>query len=688
MIAACEEVVLERVADAKVGAGVGYAEVHDHATVTSMSSGEGESGVQRRSRVFLSYSRADRESARAVADALEQSGLEVWWDAQIEGGAAFAKAIETALHASDAVVVLWSAHSLESDWVLDEAAQGRDQKKLVPVSLDGSDPPLGFRQYQSIPVQISRGRLADDSLQAVLRAVMPLAGRDPVPFAKPAPARTDAGRRRLLLAGAGAVVAVAGAGAIGWRQGWFGPAAPTGGDRSVAVMPFENLSGDPRKSYFSEGLSEELRATLARNPRLKVMAKTSSSLFRESDESPVQIAAQLGVAFLLHGSVRWAGNDVRVAVDLVDGSSGFTRWANTFERPIDDVFAVQEEIANMVAAAMAAEVASPATAEAQRAASGGTVDVVAFDTYLRGRALYENGDDEASERRALDLFDEAIARDPGYAAAYAARAATLTTLANQYADVDKHGAMYDQAIAAARRAVALAPAYAGGHSMLGFVLFQGRLDAHAARVPFEQSNRLGQGDATVQARWAQYCARIGRAREASEAIERAVSRDRLNALIHRAAGTIAYAARRFEDSLPPLRKALQMNPQMSRAHALIGDALVNLGKLDEARAAYALEPSADFRLAGLAIAEHRAGNAAAATAAMQRLVTERGDAVFYQQGQVLSQWGDRETAIARLQAARKAGDSGLIYARNDPFLDPLRQDARMKALLASLGFDA
>jgi TolB-like protein len=667
--------------------GVGYAPAHYHATVNGMSSEESEAGVVRPSRIFLSYSRADLESAQVVAEAMREAGLEVWWDAQIEGGAAFAKAIAAALQSSDAVVVLWSAHSLESDWVLDEAAHGRDQKKLVPVSLDGSEPPLGFRQYQSIAARISRGRLDEESLQALLRAIMPLAGREAAPRAKPVRAPADKGRRRLLLAGAGALVSAAGVGALGWRRGWFGLAVPAGGDRSVAVMPFQNLSGDPRKSYFSDGLSEELRATLARNQRLKVMAKASSNLFRESSEGPVKIAAELGVAFLLNGSVRWAGNDVRVAVDLVDGGNGFTRWAHTFERRIDDVFAVQEEIANTVAAAMAAEVA-PTTPDAQRAASGGTVDAAAFDAYLRGRAMYETGDDEASERRALELFDEAIARDPRYAAAYAARAATLTTLANQYGEVDTHGAMYDQAVAAARRAVALAPAYAGGHSMLGFVLFQGRLDARAARVPYEESNRLGQGDATVQARWAQYCARTGRAREAAEAIGRAVARDRLNALIHRAAGTIAYAARRYEDSLPPLRKALQMNPQMSRAHAFIGDALVNLGRLDDARAAYALEPGADYRLAGLAITEHRAGNTTAAAAAMQKLVTERGDAVLYQQGQVLAQWGELDTAMARLQAARKLGDAGLIYARNDPFLDPLRKDPRMTALLDSLGFDA
>lgn len=656
-----------------------------------MSSEEGINQTGAGPTVFLSYSRADQAQAQHLAQRLEEAGLQVWWDALIEGGAAFAKSIEAALAASDAVIVLWSKHSITSDWVLDEAARGRDLKKLVPISIDGTGPPLGFRQYQSIKLAPA----ADDpgneaSIQAVLRAVLPLAGREalpPAPSQAPPKATTspNAMRRGLLIAGGTAAVAAA-AGVLGWQRGWFNAVAPATGS-SVAVLPFENLSGDPDQVYFSDGLSEEVRATLARNPGLKVMAQTSSGKFRDSDESAVKIAAQLGVAFLLDGSVRWAGDNVRVAADLIDGSTGFSAWTQIFERRIDDVFAVQSEIATTVATALAAEVVAPASPEDERAASGGTTKVAAFDAYLRGRSLYDLSADEASERAALAQFDVAIALDPQYAAAHAARSRSLTTIANQYAAVGQHAAMYDQAVVAAERAVALAPAFADAYSTLAFVLFQGRLDARAARAPFEKSSVLGAGEATVQARWAQYCARTGREDEAAKAIQRALLRDRLNPLIHRAAGAIEYAARRYAASIPHLRQALQMNARMSRAHAAIGDALVNLGSLDEARVEYKAEPVVDFQLAGLAILEHRSGHRAAARTAMDQLVTQLGDRVLYQQAQVFAQWGDPEAAMDCLQRARTLGDSGLVYARNDPFLDPLRNDPRMQRLLAGIGFD-
>ena len=658
-----------------------------------MSSEEGIHQATPRPTVFLSYSRADQAQAQRLAQVLEEAGLQVWWDTLIEGGAAFAKSIEAALVASDAVIVLWSRNSIASDWVLDEAARGRDLKKLVPLSIDGTEPPLGFRQYQSISLAPAEGGFSEASMQAVLRAVLPLAGREPMPRPATSPLLTtnkaappNASRRGLLIAG-GSVAVAAAAGVLGWQRGWFGSAAPAI-DSSVAVLPFENLSGDPDQVYFSDGLSEEVRATLARNQGLKVMAQTSSGKFRDSDEGAVKIAAQLGVAFLLDGSVRWAGDSVRVAADLIDGSTGFSKWTQIFERRIDDVFAVQSEIAATVATALAAEVAAPATPEDERAASGGTSKVAAFDAYLRGRSLYDLSADESSERAALAQFDAAITLDPQYAAAHAARSRSLTAIANQYAAVGEHAGMYDQAVASAERAVELAPLFADAYSTLAFVLFQGRLDARAARAPFEKSSVLGAGEATVQARWAQYCARTGREREAAEAIQRALLRDRLNPLIHRAAGSIEYAARRFAESIPPFRQALQMNARMSRAHAAIGDALVNLGSLAEARTEFAAEPVADFQLTGLAIVEHRSGNQAAARKAMDQLVAEGGDRVLYQQAQVLAQWGDVEAAIERLLKARELGDSGLVYARNDPFLDPLRGDPRMQALLAGIGFDA
>lgn len=644
--------------------------------------------------VFLSYSRADQARASQLADALGQAGLTVWWDSLIEGGASFAKSIEAALQASDAVVVLWSGTSVASDWVLDEAAHGRDLHKLVPISIDGTLPPLGFRQYQAIALPASAERADAAAVAAVVRAVQAIASGAPASARASAgggPASsTDASRRRLLVGGAAVAVLAAGGGGLAWQRGWFTAPAPVSGS-SVAVLPFKNISGDAARAYFSDGLSEEVRATLARNLRLQVMAQSSSGQFRGSGEGAVSIAGKLGVSYLLDGSVRWAGDTVRVAADLVDGRTGFSRWSQIFERRIDDVFAVQSEIANAVAAALAAQVGpspdAPADPEAERAASGGTTRVEAFDAYLRGQALYDLSADEASELAALAQFDAAIALDPRYAAAHAARARSLISFANVYGKVGETAAMYDKAIASAELAVKLAPEFAVAHSTLAFALFQGRLDARAARAPFERSNVLGGGEATVQARWAQYCARTGRHAEATEAMQRALLRDPLNPLIHRAAGSIEYAARRFDASLAPVRKALAMNPKMSRAHGALGDALVNLGSLESAQAEYEAEPLADFRLTGLAIVAHRRGRAGAAQAAMTQLVQDLGDRVLYQQAQVLAQRGEPDAAIRALLAARERGDSGLVYSRNDPFLDPLRDDPRMDRLLEGLGFD-
>lgn len=656
-----------------------------------MSGNEHKPAEPARPTVFLSYARADRAQATKLAGALEEAGLVVWWDTLIEGGAAFARSIEAALESCDAVIVVWSGTSVTSDWVLDEAGKGRDLRKLVPVSFDGTEPPLGFRQYQSVDLSGWRDAAASVEIAAVTRGVAAVAGRAlhhlPV-AAGPRRGPLLVSRRRMLLVAAGATAAGV-VGMLAWRRGIFGGRHEASGN-SVAVLPFANLSGDRDQDYFSDGLSEELRATLARNLRLLVMAQASSAKFRDRQDDAVTIASKLGVAFLLDGSVRRAQDVVRVTADLIDGQTGFSRWSQTFDRGLQDIFAVQTEIASNVASALVAQVALDGSGTGQAgtpAASGETTSVEAFDAYLRGRALYDLSVDEASERAALAQFDAAIGIDPNYAAAHAARARSLTAIANQYGRVGELSALYGAAIAAARRAIEIAPQFADAHSTLGFTLFQGQLDARAAREPFERSRQLGAGEATVLARYAQYSARCGRKREAAEAMQRALVLDKLNPLIHRAAGSIEYAARRYADSIPPLRRALDMNPRMSRAHAALGDALLMLGSIEDARAEYSAEPVGDFRLAGLAVAERRLGNAPAAEAAMGELVAAHGDRVLYQQAQVLAQWGRRDDAVARLQRALEVGDSGLIYARNDPLLDPLRNDSRFAQLLNAIGFD-
>lgn len=646
------------------------------------------------STVFLSYCRSDQADAARLAAALTAAGLDVWWDHLIEGGAAFAKRIESALEGADAVVVLWSARSIESDWVLDEAARGRDLRKLVPASLDGTPSPLGFRQYQTVDLTRWREGADEAPLQAVVRAVASIDGGAKAdgpraaPPATPAPAARRAGprdatRRRLML-GALAALPALGGGLYAWRHFAGGSAVVI--DNSVAVLPFENLSGDAAQAYFSDGLSEEVRSTLTRNLALRVMAKSSSSRFATDPRDATEIAGELGVSYLLRGTVRRQDDMVRVTVNLVEGRTGFDRWSETFDGRLSDAFQVQSNIAYAVADRLSAFVGGDREDRDGLAAVGGTTDPTALDAYLRGRTLYDLSSDEASERAALRAFDDALAADPGFAAAHAARARSLTAIANQYGHADENVRLYAEAVAAAERAIALAPALAEAHSTLGFTRFQGQLDARGARAPFEQSRVLGAGEATVLTRFAQYAARCGRHDEARNALEPALVRDPLNPLIHRAAGGIAYAARRFAEAIPPLEKALAMNPKLSRAHAAIGDARLNLGDVDGALAAYAQEPVADMRFAGLAVAHRRARQNDEADAAMREL-RALGDRVLYQQAQALAEARAIDEAIAALERAHALRDSGLIYALNDPFLDPLRGEARFRTLLERLGFD-
>lgn len=636
-------------------------------------------------RVFLSYCHADRDEAARLAAALEAGGVDVWWDHLIEGGAAFARRIESALEGADAVVVLWSTRSVQSDWVLDEAARGRDLRKLVPASIDGTAAPLGFRQYQTLDLTGWRSGTDREGIARLLRALAAMGGSEnSLPIKPHVPPLESRSRRRLIVGGLAAVPVLAGVWFVAQRRPQF---SADGVDNSVAVLPFENLGGDAEQDYFSDGLSEEVRSTLARNLALKVMAKSSSGRFRTREKDAVEIARELGVSFLLDGSVRRSGETVRVSANLVDGRTGFDRWSQVFERRMTDVFAVQTEIALAVADALGATLGEDAGPRASLGAVGGTRIPAALDAYLRGRSLYDLSADEASERAALAQFDRALAIDPAFAAAHAARARSLTAIANQYGAADALAGLYDAAVAAAERAIALAPELAEAHSTLGFILFQGRLDARAARAPFDRSMEIGAGEATVLARFALFAARTGRHDAAQEALFSSIARDPLNPLIHRAAGNVAYAARRFFDALSPLEKALTMNPKLSRAHAAIGDAQLNLGDVDAALAAYSREPVVDMRLTGLAIGQQRAGRQDEARATLATLVADLGDRVLYQQAQVQAQFGAFDAAFGCLARARQLGDSGLIYSRNDPFLDPLRGDERFDRLLDSLGFD-
>ncbi len=634
--------------------------------------------------VFLSYSREDRAQAQALVRALEARGCKVWWDGLLVGGMAFANTTEQALESAAAVLVLWSKISVESHWVRDEATRGRDRGCLVPATIDGTMPPLGFRQYQVIDLTRWRGKVDAPEIDAIdyaIHAAHGNAGSEPPRLAL-APPATLSRRRWLLGAGGVGAATLAGAGWYRWRRA---AARATGAvPNSIAVLPFANLSSDRNQSYFSDGLTGEIRATLARNRRLAVIAQVSSEAVRGGQKDAKRMAADLGVAYLLNGSVQRSGDMVRIATELVEGQGGFSRWAQSFDRPMSNIFAVQSEIAAAVASALDITLTPGAAAAPD---SGGTSNVTAFDAYLRGRALYNRSENEASDRAALAQFDAAIALDPRFAAAHSARARALLSIANQYARADQTAALYDAASQAAVAATTLAPEFADAQSTLGFVLFQGRLDIRGAREAYEKSYQSGAGDATVLGRYALYEALTGKANDAAPAMARAVELDPLNPLVHRSMASVLYAARRYDDMAAPLQRALALNPRVSRVHSALGNMLLQTGRSAAAQQEFAREPQAMSRLTGLAIAQHKLNLAAEANKTWRKLLADLGDSALYQQAQVQSQWGETGAAMALLQRARQLGDSGLIYAQTDPLLDPLRSLPAFQQLLQQLGFD-
>ena len=623
--------------------------------------------------LFLSYARDDEPYARRLAVALEHRGYTIWWDALIEGGAAYSRSIAEALETADAVLVLWSARSIESDWVRDEAGQGRERHRLVPLSIDGSKPPLGFRQYQVIDISRWHGRRNAPEIAAIDRAIEAVLGSGL--SAHPQHARMVS-RRAMLVGGSAAGVAIAGGGAwFAWDRGLFGGgSAPL----SIAVLPFRNLSGDRSQDYFSDGLTDEVRTALTRIQSLKVLAGTSSEKAQEQRDDPKTVAADLGVGFLLSGSVQRAADTVRIAMDLVDGHTGFSRWSQSVDRKLTDIFAVQSEIAGMVAQAMSVQVAT------SEPAPGGTTNVAAYENYLQGRSLFNLAKDESTDRAALAHFEAAIADDPKFALAHAGRSRSLAVIAGEHAKADEIKPLYSEAMAAARRSVELAPDLADGHLALAYVLFAGKLDIRGAWPSYQQAYRLGYGNADIALLYALYCSRAGRPAEAKAAVDRAVLLDPLNPRAFRAQGSVAYAARRYADALPSLRRALQLNPKMDFAHSLAGNSLLGLGRTADALKEFEAEPQAQFRLTGLAIAQSRLGNRAAAEKAFADLQSEVGDAAVYQQAEVLAQWGRIDEAFAKLARAREVGDSGLTYAATDVMLDPLRRDQRFRGLIKEL----
>ena len=636
-------------------------------------------------RVFISYARADRPRIEALVAALSEHGRVVWWDRHIAGGAAYAREIEAELRGADAVIVAWSAASVESDWVRDEAALARSLGRLVPVRLDRTAAPLGFGQYQLVDLSDWQGAADGAEIARLLHAIDHVAIGGPTsrttstPGSQPGSRRLLA-RRSLLWAGVAVVPAAAGAWWLAAHgAGFAGLGAPA---RSIAVLPFANLSGDAGQDYFSDGLSEELIGALARLGQLQVVARTSSFKFKGSKEDSHTIGGKLGVAYLLDGSVRRAGDQVRVGAQLVDAKSGFERWSQTYDRDMKDIFAVQSGIAQAVAEALKVQLLGGDIAALSR---GGSSNSEAYDAYLRGRRLIDLGGLETTYRDALTNFDAAIADDPRFAAAHAARADALVTLADEFAGPDKQRALFDAALVSAKRGVELAPALAQAQATLGETLASASLDYPAAKQAYGRAMATGAGEADILMQAGLFSCMLGDFAPGLAAVRRATVLDPLNPRAFKFLGYGLRAARRYPEVIAAMRRALALSPGANGPHFYIGEALLCQGQLEAARIEYALEPVGWVRLTGQAIVLRKLGDTAGAEAALEALIADTNDVTIYQQAQIFAQWGEQEQALVALDAALKAGDSGLKQLKTDPMMDPLRSDPRFKRMLTRLG---
>ena len=629
--------------------------------------------------IFLSYKSDDRPRIRRLVDALEAEGFSVWWDARISGGANWHQNIEANLDSARCVIVAWTNASVgpEGQFVRDEARRAQERDVYLPIRLDAVRPPLGFGEIQALSLLGWNGDRSDPGFQAIADAVRSQISGEPVVRPHP-PVRAPRISRRALVAGGAGVAGVAVAGVGAWvlltRSAASAP-------KSIAVLPFANLSGDPGQAYFSDGMADEIRSALARLGGLTVIGATSSIAVRNEDART--IARKHGVSSILTGSVRQSPSTVRVSAELIDGRTGAYRWTQQYDRQPGDAIRIQTDIAQKVATALRGALGLAAQAAITL---GGTADSVAQDLVLQVRKL-GRGSSPESVRRRIALADAAIVRDPNYAEAYVQKSDALSTQAGYFAPSPTEVAdLLAQADAAAQKAVALAPRLGSAHAALSAVALT-KLDFPRALQEIRRSLALSPSDPEVLTKGAFTLRCLASSEEALRIADQAIALDPLNARCHRYKAQVLLSLRLYAQAIEAGRRALRISPEGRYVHTLVGDALLGLGRIEQAKTEYrAIGPGDTFTLARLGVLAARTNDRAGAERMLAQLKAQDGAVSSYQYAEIRAALGDKDLAFAELENALQAKDPGLVDLKVDAFLDPIRSDPRFAALLKRLNF--
>src|SRR6266700_6506680 len=574
--------------------------------------------------IFLSYASQDAEAARRICDALRAVGLDVWFDqSALRGGDAWDASIRRQIKECALFVPVISANT-----------QAREEGY--------------FRREWNLAVNRTLD-MADDKaflLPVVIDATIDVNARVPEKFRDVQWTHLPAGEgsgvfvervHRLLSGGAAPSVPIAPPRSV--------PAAPavtlpSNESPSIAVLPFVNRSRDEEDEYFSDGLADELLNVLSKIRGLRVAARSSAFTFKGKGATVADVGRALNVATVLEGSVRKAGARMRISVQLVKVADGYQLWSETYDRTLEDIFAVQDDIAQSVVKELRttllgemvdAKAGNEVTAAVAAAAKGRSTDPEAHRLYLQGRHFIDRFTREDTANGIVYL-KKALALEPEFALAQAELGRAYASEADWGWAPATEG--YGRARETMARALALEPDLAEGHAGMGWIRMLHDWDWRGAVTSYRRSLELAPGNALVLHQGSLLAGCMGHLEEAIGLARRSVEQDPLSASAHFFLGTTLFAADRFSEAEAAARKALDLSPQRAGTRAWLAIALFKQGRGDEALAEALREPEEWARLHALAIIHHGAGHPADSDAALRELTAKYATSAAYQVAEV------------------------------------------------------
>ncbi len=444
---------------------------------------------------------------------------------------------------------------------------------------------------------------------------------------------------------------------------------------ALAVLPFINMSSDKEQEYFCDGLTEEMITKLSQIRELKVTARTSAFAFKGENRDIREVGRKLGVDKILEGSVRKEGARLRISAQLINTADGFHVWSESYDRDLDKVFRIQDDIALSVAGALKITLFEKEGSRSQ------TQNIEAYDEFLLGRNDFVNSTKDNLEK-AIRHFERAVELDPGYARAWAILGAAVALQANiGFAPIERNR---QKAVAAIDRALQLDDRLAYAHSVMGWIRMTFDWDWAGADAAFKKALSLNPGTGLHNA--AQLALALGRFESALALARRAVELDSLNATAQMNLAVTAFYAGRLEEAAAVFAKLLQLSPERANVNALLGQVYLAQSLPEKALAAAEKERDPLFRLPVLAMAYRALGREKEAYKALGELIENCREGGAYQIAQVFAFIGEADQAFEWLEIAYNQRDGGLYLTWADPFLKPLRRDPRFAAFLKKLHF--